>query len=92
MSNPFKPTTDTGVATLRTTWNAAVIAAFVWVANWIANRYGYAVDVSSPWFIAGATAVAGVGYRLSVAISEWAASRPWVGHVLFGKPKPPTYQ
>jgi hypothetical protein len=77
---------DTTTATVRTTWNGALVAATIVAA---AKVFGWTVNLDdlAPFLpvIAGAVAVF---YRVSLALAErW----PWVGNVLFGVNKPPAY-
>lgn len=81
---------DKNTATLRTAWNAAILAVATQVVAWLAGN-GWAIDTSSPWFALGVTAVAGAGYRASLELVAWAERYPWVGWVLFGRSTPPSY-
>lgn len=78
---------DTQRAWLRTTWNAAVLALIVWIAE---VNTAFNIDTQSPLVVAGVAAVAGIGYRLSLWLAEIAP--PWVGRILFGSPTAPTYE
>lgn len=79
------PQSDTAIAWTRTSVQAFVTAALVWVA---ANLFDQSVDVSDPVFILVAGAAAAVIYRASL----WLADKvPVLGYVLFGVNKAPGY-
>jgi hypothetical protein len=78
---------NTNIATVRTTWNGALVAGLLVAA---ANVFGWSLELAdlTPWLPVIAAFIA-VFYRLSLAISEqW----PKVGWVLFGKAASPSYR
>ena len=77
---------DNNTATLRTTWNGALVTAFI-IA--LANVIGWEIEVAdlAP-FLPVLIGIIAIFYRLSLIISEtW----PKAGFVLFGKKAAPAY-
>lgn len=74
---------DTNVAWTRTTVNAGWLGLLVWLNA----RYGWGVDFESPWVILLVGFGAGIVWRLSELLSRI----PYVGYVLFGINKEPSY-
>lgn len=77
---------DTTTATVRTTWNGALVAGLLVAA---ANVFGWSLELAdlTPW-LPVITAFIAVFYRASLWVSErW----PKLGWVLFGKVAKPSY-
>lgn len=77
---------DTTTATTRTTVNGTILTALIIAA---ANVFGWSIEMAdlAPFLPVLAAVILGF-YRLSLTLSErW----PWVGYVLFGTKKTPTY-
>lgn len=81
-----EPSQSANVGTVRTGWNATlalIIAAVI-------GRYtDINVDMEDPIVIAVLGGAITVFYRLSRVISD---RYTWVGYVLFGSPRTPSYQ
>ena len=77
---------DTNTATIRTGWNATVIAIVAYIASTV---FGITIDVTDPGFIVVVGITVPIFYRASLALDEkW----PIFGKILFGKPTTPTSQ
>ena len=76
---------DTNTATIRTGWNATIIAIIGWIAS---NVFNWTLDLTDPIFILIVGVTVPVLYRASIALDEkW----PILGKILFGRTATPTY-
>jgi hypothetical protein len=76
---------DAQTATIRTTVNAAVMAAVTWI---FANVLSWDVHLDNPIVIAIIAVATTVVYSASIwVVNRW----PIVGRLLFGIGKPPSY-
>jgi len=77
--------TNTNIATKRTTVNAAVIGAVVYLAQ---RFTGTEIDPTDPLILLGVPVVVGIGYRAS----RWLTVRfPALAVILFGDAAAPKY-
>ncbi len=78
---------DRNTATIRTTVNLTVLTI---LSSLIFRVFGWEVSVDELAFWTPVIApVAAIFYRASLVLSEkW----PWLGYILFGKVRPPTYR
>lgn len=77
---------DTNIATIRTTVPATWAALLVWACN---KGFGWELNVDELLpYLPVFTAVAAIFYRLGRLIE---AKVPWLGYVLFGSAKTPSY-
>lgn len=81
-----EPSQSANVGTVRTGWNTSIVLV---VAGLVARYTTVDLDIEDPITVGVLSGGILVFYRLSRVISD---RYSWVGYVLFGSPRTPSYQ
>lgn len=80
------PSQSANVGTVRSGWNTTIYIAIVGA---ISRYTELDIDIEDPFVVAVLGGVFAMFYRLSRVVADrWT----WVGYVLFGSPRTPSYQ